>query len=91
MLVVADIVWFVLLSVSLRSSTNLNPSYQQYIGIAALGIRVLRNERVSITNGVSDESIDIAGVDDWYTLIRLEVPICKKPRQDAIRINRFCF
>ena len=35
--------------------------------VAQLGIRVLRNERVSITNGLSDESIDVAGVDDWYS------------------------
>ena len=35
--------------------------------VTRLGIRVLRNERVSITNGLSDESIDIAGVDDWYS------------------------
>lgn len=35
--------------------------------VAQLGIRVLRNERVSITTGVSDESIDIAGVEDWYS------------------------
>ena len=32
--------------------------------IAALGLRVLRNERVSIT-GAQGESFDLAGVDDW--------------------------
>jgi len=29
------------------------------------GIRVLRNERVSISTGLSGESFDLAGVDDW--------------------------
>ncbi|MDB5989398.1 MAG: putative integral rane protein [Herbaspirillum sp.] len=33
--------------------------------IASLGVRVLRNERVSITSGSADESLDLAGVDDW--------------------------
>jgi len=33
--------------------------------IANLGIRVLRNERVSITAGSEDSSFDLAGVDDW--------------------------
>lgn len=33
--------------------------------IASLGLRVLRNERVSITAGSADESFDLAGVDDW--------------------------
>ena len=33
--------------------------------IASLGIRVLRNERVSISVGPKDNSFDLAGVDDW--------------------------
>ena len=33
--------------------------------IGKLGIRVLRNERVSIKAASSDESFDLAGVDDW--------------------------
>lgn len=33
--------------------------------IASLGVRVLRNERVSITAGSENESFDLAGVDDW--------------------------
>lgn len=33
--------------------------------IASLGVRVLRNERVSITSDSADESLDLAGVDDW--------------------------
>jgi hypothetical protein len=33
--------------------------------IATLGLRVLRNERVSITAGAQQDSFDLAGVDDW--------------------------
>lgn len=33
--------------------------------IASLGIRVLRNERVSIPADLTEESFDLAGVDDW--------------------------
>lgn len=33
--------------------------------MTGLGIRVLRNERVSITAGDKGESFDLAGVDDW--------------------------
>lgn len=33
--------------------------------IAQLGITVLRNESVSISSGIADESFDLAGVDDW--------------------------
>ena len=33
--------------------------------IAGLGIRVLRNERVSISAGTDSISFDLAGVDDW--------------------------
>jgi predicted MPP superfamily phosphohydrolase len=33
--------------------------------ITSLGIRVLRNERVSIPAGSEDASFDLAGVDDW--------------------------
>ena len=33
--------------------------------IASLGLRVLRNERVSIVFGVQCDSFDLAGVDDW--------------------------
>jgi predicted MPP superfamily phosphohydrolase len=33
--------------------------------IASLGLRVLRNERVSIIAGAQRESFDLAGVDDW--------------------------
>jgi len=33
--------------------------------VAGLGVRVLRNERVSITAGYANESFDLAGVDDW--------------------------
>lgn len=35
--------------------------------IASLGIRVLRNERVSITAGTQGESFDLAGVDDLHS------------------------
>lgn len=35
--------------------------------IASLGIRVLRNERVSIVAGLAGESFDLAGVDDWVS------------------------
>lgn len=33
--------------------------------IDTLGVRILRNERVSITAGSNNESLDLAGVDDW--------------------------
>lgn len=33
--------------------------------IASLGLRVLRNERVSIVSGAQRDSFDLAGVDDW--------------------------
>lgn len=33
--------------------------------VTNLGVRVLRNERVSITVGSEDSSFDLAGVDDW--------------------------
>ena len=33
--------------------------------IASLGLRVLRNERISITAGSEGHSFDLAGVDDW--------------------------
>ncbi len=33
--------------------------------IASLGVRVLRNERVSIAAGLVNASFDLAGVDDW--------------------------
>ena len=33
--------------------------------VASLGLRVLRNERVSITAGTQGDSFDLAGVDDW--------------------------
>jgi predicted MPP superfamily phosphohydrolase len=33
--------------------------------IATLGLRVLRNEHVSIMAGREDDSLDLAGVDDW--------------------------
>jgi predicted MPP superfamily phosphohydrolase len=33
--------------------------------IAGLGLRVLRNERVSIVAGAQRDSFDLAGVDDW--------------------------
>lgn len=32
---------------------------------ANLGLRVLRNERVSIKTGLQEDSFDLAGVDDW--------------------------
>jgi predicted MPP superfamily phosphohydrolase len=35
--------------------------------IASLGVRVLRNERVSITAGTQGQSFDLAGVDDWHS------------------------
>ena len=33
--------------------------------IASLGLRVLRNERVTIVSGAQCDSFDLAGVDDW--------------------------
>ncbi len=35
--------------------------------VASLGIRVLRNERVTITAGDQGETFDLAGVDDWMS------------------------
>jgi predicted MPP superfamily phosphohydrolase len=35
--------------------------------VAGLGIRVLRNERVSIAAGSKGDSFDLAGVDDWHS------------------------
>ena len=47
-------------------------NHEYYSGVEAwcrhllqLGIKVLRNERVSISSGINDESFDLAGVDDW--------------------------
>lgn len=35
--------------------------------VVRLGIKVLRNQRVSISSGVAEESFDLAGIDDWHS------------------------